>query len=673
MPNWIDSAARQLAWTFSGLLTGLCVTGGTIAVPFLVLSPPVGDMSLDALQPRTQRTLVLHSADGRPFARRGGCVAEPVTLPEIPQHFIDALLSMEDRRFYYHLGVDPIGLARAALHNRGAGRIVQGGSTITQQLIKYSFLSSERTLERKKKEAWLALALELRLSKDEILERYLSSAYFGEGCFGLRAAARQYFGKPVSALTLPESAYLVALLKSPTYLADNTEAAEERTSLVFQAMVENGKLTSQQLEALAPAIPRTKLSDSLGSYYADWVASSIRLSETGDYSPLPVHTAFDAELQRLALDSVKKVLAKNSESHRASQAAMVVMRTDGRVVAMVGGRNHAESQFNRAVQARRQPGSSFKLFVYLAALRAGLSPDTTIADQPFSVGDYKPENFSRRYRGAVSVRHAFASSINTVAVRLSEAVGRDPVIAAARDLGITTPIGRTPSLALGTYEVSLLELTSAYCAIAAGAYPIKPWAITDFGTSKDLRNPPKGSGSWRLEEKEAMRMLLRGTVQQGSGRKARLPIAAYGKTGTSQEYRDAWFVGFAGNLVVGVWVGNDDFSPMKRVTGGSLPAEIWQSFMREAIRSDKEFKHDLEETDVFPANPRTSDELIQIATDTLGSAATHSQRSNRASNQAKRPNYGSRNGWKNKWAERRGQEERRQGLASRGFLQHLFQ
>ena len=671
MPTWRNSAARQLALTFSGLLTGLCVTGGTIAVPFLVLSSPVGDMSLDALQPRTQRTLVLYSADGRPFARRGGCVAEPVTLAEIPQHFIDALLSMEDRRFYYHLGVDPIGLARAARHNRGAGRIVQGGSTITQQLIKYSLLSSERTLERKKKEAWLALALELRLSKDEILERYLSSAYFGKGCFGLRAAARQYFGKPVSALTLPESAYLVALLKSPTYLADNTEAAEERTRLVFQAMVENGKLTSQQLETLAPAIPRTTLSDSLGKYYADWVASSIRLPETEDYSPLPVHTAFDAELQRVATASVQKV-AKNFESHRA-QAAMVVMRTDGRVVAMVGGRNHAESQFNRAVQARRQPGSSFKLFVYLAALRAGLSPDTTVSDAPFSVGDYKPENFSRRYRGAVSVRHAFASSINTVAVRLSEAVGRDPVISAARDLGITTPIGRTPSLALGTYEVSLLELTSAYCAIAAGAYPIKPWAITEFGTSKDLGNPPKGSGSWRLEEKEAMRMLLRGTVQQGSGRKARLPIAAYGKTGTSQEYRDAWFVGFAGNLVVGVWVGNDDFAPMKRVTGGSLPAEIWQSFMREAIRLDKEFKPDLEETDVFPANPRKSGKLIQITTDTLGGAPTHSQRSSRASNQTKRPDYNPRNGGKNKWAERRGRGERRQGLASRGFLHHLFQ
>jgi penicillin-binding protein 1A len=465
----------------------------------------------------------------------------------------------------------------------------------------------------------------------------------------------------------------VALLKSPTYLADNTEAAEERTSLVFQAMVENGKLTSQQLEALARPVLRTKLSDSLGRYYADWVASSIRLPETGDYSPLPVHTAFDAELQRVATDSVKKVLAKNPESHRASQAAMVVMRTDGRVVAMVGGRNYAESQFNRAVQARRQPGSSFKLFVYLAALRAGLSPDTRVSDAPFSVGDYRPENSSRRYRGVVSVHHAFASSINTVAVRLSEAVGRDPVIAAARDLGITTPIGRTPSLALGTYEVSLLELTSAYCAIAAGAYPIKPWAITEFGTSKDLGNPPKGSGSWRLEEKEAMRMLLRGTVQQGSGRKARLPIAAYGKTGTSQEYRDAWFVGFAGNLVVGVWVGNDDFSPMKRVTGGSLPAEIWQSFMREAIRSDKEFKPALEETDVFPAHPRASDELIQIATDTLGGAAAVSQRSNRASNQAKPPDYSSRNQWKKKWTQRRERGQRRQGLASRGFLQHLFQ
>lgn len=671
-PTWMRASTRHLALALSNIATGLLVTGGLIAVPYLALSPPVGDVSLDALNPRTQRTLVLYSADGRLFARRGGCVAEPVTSSEVPQHLIDALLSMEDRRFYYHLGIDPIGLARAAHRNRTAGRIVQGGSTLTQQLIKYSFLSSDRTLDRKKKEAWLALWLELRLSKNEILERYLSSAYFGAGCFGLRAAARQYFGKQVSALSLSESAYLVALLKSPTYLAENAKAAEERTRLVLHAMVENGKLKPAQFAELGPAKAGAKLHDSLGSYYADWVAGAIRVPGTDDYSPLPVHTSFDPDLQRAAMDAVESVLAKKGDKRAASQAAMVVMRTDGRVVAMVGGRSHAESQFNRAVQARRQPGSSFKLFVYLAALRARITPDTAVLDGPFAVGDYEPKNFSHRYRGAVSLRHAFASSINTVAVRLSEAVGRDRVIAAARDLGITTPIERMPSLALGTFEVSLLELTSAYCAVAAGAYPVKPWAITGFADAEKLDGPPRDSGLWLLEEKDALRTLLKGTVQQGSGRQARLPIEAFGKTGTSQEYRDAWFIGFAGNLVVGVWVGNDDFAPMKGVTGGTLPAEIWQTFMREALHSDKGFERDLPKIEAFSAKPRESDDLVQVATDVLGSSTNVSQRSARAVEQVKRPDNGFRTGWKNKWAEGRERGKRRQGLAAGGFLQHLF-
>lgn len=666
MSHRLATTTRYLACILSSLLTGLSITAGSTAVPFLVLTSPVVSVPLEALRHRTQRTLVLHSAEGTPFARRGGCVAEPVELAEIPQHFIDALLSMEDRRFYYHIGIDPLGIVRAAHYNRQVGRVAQGGSTITQQLVKYSFLSSERTWDRKTKEAWLALALELRLSKDEILERYLSSAYFGEGCFGLRAAARRYFGKRISQLTLPESAYLVGLLRSPTYLAGNGNAAEQRSALVLKAMVDNGKLKSPQLDMLQAATRRVKQPSSLGDYYADWVASTVSVPDLEDYSPLPVRTAFSPHLQQAAEKAIEKVMTAHSERRTASQAAMVVMRPDGRVVAMVGGASYAESQFNRAVQARRQPGSSFKLFVYLAALRAGAHPHTIVADRPYSVGDYQPKNFDGRHRGAVSLRKAFASSINTVAVRLSEAVGREPVIAAARDLGIGTPIARTPSLALGAFEVSLLELTSAYCAVAAGAYPVKPWAITGFGeTERD--SPPMNSGLWRLEEAEALRALLKATVQQGSGRRARLPITAFGKTGTSQEYRDAWFIGFAGNLVAGVWVGNDDFSPMKRVTGGSLPAEIWQAFMLEAIRSDTEFETELPQIESFPAELRTQTEPIQISADSLG-APPKTQRASRTSNTAD-PQY--RSAWKGRWAERRKRGER-PGLASRGFLQHLF-
>jgi penicillin-binding protein 1A len=604
IPRSMRRAGRRGTAAVSVLLTGFLVTSGLIAVPYLLLTAPVEDYSLTALEPASQRTLVLHTNDGKPFARRGGCVAEPVSLDEVPQHFIDALLSMEDRRFYYHLGIDPIGLARAAMENRAAGRIVQGGSTITQQLAKYSLLSSDRTMERKRKEAWLALSLELRLSKDEILERYLSSAYFGQGCYGLRAAAKQYFGTTVPDLTIPQSAYLVALLKSPTALNRDPEAARQRGSDVLDAMVDTRKLSPEARKDLAPVLPEIKTENSAGGYYADWVSRTIELPRTGDYSPLPVYTAFDPALQRLADEAVEKVLAKEGKARNVSQAAMVVMRPDGRVLAMVGGTDHDQSQFNRAVQAQRQPGSSFKLFVYLAALRAGLTPNSTVVDQPVRIGSYEPKNFGHRYRGAMPMSRAFASSLNTVSVQLSEAMRRKPVIRAARDLGISTPLEARPSLALGSFEVTLLEMTSAFAAVDAGAYPVKPWAITGFEEADANGAPPRGAGRWRLNEQKELQTLLRGTVESGTGRRARLPIRAYGKTGTSQDYRDAWFIGFAGNLVVGVWVGNDDFKPMKRVTGGSLPAEIWVTFMREAIETDKGFEKKPQQIAAFQAEIR---------------------------------------------------------------------
>jgi penicillin-binding protein 1A len=628
---------RAAVNTVSSLLTGAAVLAGTIAVPYLNLVAPAGDISLSALNPASERTLVLHDSAGKKFAHRGGCVAEPVKLSEVPPHLIDALLSMEDRRFYSHLGVDPIGVLRAALENRAAGRIVQGGSTITQQLVKFSLLSSDRTLERKKKEAWLALALELSLSKNEILERYLSSAYFGRGCYGLRAAAKEYYKSSVSDLSLQQAAYLVALLKSPTYLVENPKAAEERAETVFNAMLANGKLSPSQRSGLEPEKPHLDEGRPTGSYYADWVAGTLQVPHTGDYSPLPVHTWFDRDLQRLADNAVDTVLDNEGEKRHARQAAMVVMRPDGRVLAMVGGRSHADSQFNRAVQARRQPGSSFKLFVYLAALRGGLKTNGAVSDRPISIGDYRPQNFDQRYRGRVSVERAFASSINTVAISLSEGVGRKPVIDAAHDLGISSPMKAQPSLALGVFEVSLLELTSAYAAVAAGAYPIKPWAISGFEDHEAFSAPPSDSGKWRLDEQEDLLTLLRATVEKGSGRRARLPIAAYGKTGTSQEYRDAWFIGFAGNLVVGVWVGNDDFTPMKRVTGGSLPAEIWATFMREGIEADREFDQDLPQIASFPAEQREDRPEVQLASGvTTPKAAAARQQPSRKSTRVRR-------------------------------------
>jgi membrane peptidoglycan carboxypeptidase len=322
--------------------------------------------------------------------------------------------------------------------------------------------------------------------------------------------------------------------------------------------------------------------------------------------PILVHSTFDPALQRIAEQAVQSRIENEGGKHNAGQAALVAMRPDGRVVAMVGGKAWASSQFNRAVQAKRQSGSSFKTFVYLAALRAGLRLDMMVADEPVSINGWEPQNFGGRHRGNVALTEAFTSSINSIAVKVSEAVGRDAVIATARDLGITSPMAPNASLALGTSEVSLLELTSAYAAIAAGAYPVRPWGVTglDAKTGVSGGAPPRDAGLWKLAEADNMRELLSNVVRNGSGRAARLPIPAYGKTGTSQEYRDAWFIGFAGNLVVGVWVGNDDDTPMKGVTGGSLPARIWRAFMSKSLESDKGFERGLPQIAAFAARNR---------------------------------------------------------------------
>ena len=580
------------------------VCGALVVWAVNTFPPPDQVYPLKAtLSPRVDRQLILHDDAGKIFARRGGCVDAPVRLEELPKHLIDAVLAMEDRRFYYHLGIDPKGILRAAINNYQAKRIVEGGSTITQQLAKVTYLTSEKTYERKLKEALIVLRLEALLSKDEILERYLSVAYFGEGCHGVRAAARHYFKKPVGELTLSESAFMVALLRAPSKLARRRDMAWQRHGLVLKAMVEDGRLDEDLIQGLQRA-ETVDRSGTLGAYYADWVAQNVDATVDGESTPLKVRTTFNPKLQRIAEKAVERILKRSAKGRRASQVALVAMRTDGRVVAMVGGRNYTDSQFNRAVQALRQPGSSFKTFVYLAAMRAGAHPEMYASDSPITIGDWSPENYGRNYRGAVSLRRAFASSINTVAVRVSESVGRNRVITAARDLGISTPLTPTPSLALGASEVTLLELTAAYAAIAANAYPVRPWGVAALGEDTRKGRPPAGSGKWRLLVGPIMRDLLATTVSSGTGQAARLPIRAYGKTGTSQEFRDAWFMGFAGNLVVGVWVGNDDNSPMRRVTGGSLPAQIWQRFMSDARRQDPQFRRQLPRVTAFQSKVR---------------------------------------------------------------------
>lgn len=586
----------------------LAVIGGigVIALTVKSLPSPATLYPIErTLEVKTDRQLLIHTSGGDLFARRGGCVEAPVSLSELPKHTVDALIAMEDRRFYYHYGVDPKGIMRAAKRNIDARRVVEGGSTITQQLAKIAYLSRDRTFDRKLQELLIVLRLELMLTKREILERYFSMAYFGSGCHGLRAAARHYFAKPVSKLSVGESAYLVALLRSPSKLVRNPDKAIERQQLVLNSMVETGSLTAAARAAVPPIKIQAEKPNDFGAYYADWIEQTIKLPNDGLSTPLKVQTSLDPKMQRLADKTLKDVLVRWGGRVKASQMALVAMRPDGRVLAMVGGRDYGKSQFNRAFQAMRQPGSAFKTFVYMAALRKGAQPNMLVADQPITIGEWSPQNFGLNFRGTVSLQQAFASSINTVAVRLSEAAGRDDVITAAHDLGIQTKLNSTPSIALGTSEVNLVELTSAYAAIAANAYPVRPWGVTAFA-SDDAKNakPPEGAGEWKLMVGDQLRTMLGTVVSHGTARGARLPIPAYGKTGTSQDFRDAWFVGFAGNLVVGVWFGNDDNSSMSRVTGGSLPASAWRYFMTLARASDKKFKTKPGKIAAFEAKPR---------------------------------------------------------------------
>lgn len=585
MGQWMRSALRaakelplQVKFFLSaGLVFAVLIVG---LFSWLGATLPLSE----ALKPLPNPAMTFVGSDGVVFARRGSYKEDPVTIEEVPDHLIDALLSVEDQRYYYHFGIDPLGITRAILRNWQAGKIVEGGSTITQQLAKFTFLSLNRTYERKIQEALLALWLETQLSKDEILVRYLSSAYFGSGVYGLRAASRFYFDKAVSELSVAESALLVGILRAPSKLAPmrNLEGAQERARLVLSVMVENGKLDAKKVIEMEPAqLAETNRQLHVGSYFADWVSDDLPEIE-GRYGDVRVETTLDTRLQSSAEEIITNVLADDGEKRDVSQAALVAMRPDGSIVAMVGGTDYKESQFNRATQAQRQPGSAFKLFVYLAALRDGASLNSSVPDRPIKIGTWQPSNFDGKFRGRVSLHSAFTNSLNVPAVVLSEKAGRDAVIGAARDLGIKSELKNTPSLALGASEVNVLELTAAYASVASENYPVRPNGVKSIEGEWLAPAPP----TTPLDHAREMKTLMHSVVQQGTGRGARIGIPAFGKTGTSQEYRDAWFVGFAGNMVVGVWVGNDDNTPTKKVTGGNMPAKIWREFMTAALEKD---------------------------------------------------------------------------------------
>lgn len=576
----------RLALAISG--TGLLLLLGFLAYNVATL-PINGGLQAEA----TQSALTFESDRGEAFAARGVLKGDKLAAADLPPYLAQAIVAIEDRRFHQHSGVDFRGLARAAWRNSQAGGAREGGSTITQQLARLMFLSQEKTLRRKVQEAMLAMWLESQLSKEEILVRYLNTAFFGAGAYGVDAAAKRYFGKRSKELSLGEAAMLAGLVRAPSQLAPtrNFGGAKERADIVLQAMVETGAITAKEADAARaePVALRTPPETPPGAnYFVDMVAGDMRRLLGSSSGDLTLRTTLNLELQRLAEGVIERRLDAEGSKKNVSQAALVAMSPDGAILALVGGRDYEASQFNRAVQGKRQAGSLFKLFVYLTAFQKGYNPQSVLVDRPTQIGDWEPQNYSGRYRGAVSLRTAFAQSLNTIAAQLADEVGIPAVIETARRMGVQSNLPAVPSLALGSAEVTLMEMTRAFAAVAAGVQSVEPYAVRAIASNAQqaLYTRPAGGPevSGQLGETRAMMVdLLQAVVNEGTGKGARLPnVAVAGKTGTTQEYRDAWFVGFTSDLVVGVWVGNDDNEPMDQVAGGGLPAIIWQDFASRA-------------------------------------------------------------------------------------------
>ncbi|MBM3540565.1 MAG: PBP1A family penicillin-binding protein [Alphaproteobacteria bacterium] len=579
-------AWRMARIAFAVLFWGaVLLLAGVVAVAY--------DMpSVDRLAGAEKRpSITLLGHDGRPLLSYGDLHGEHVDLKALPPHLPQALLATEDRRFYRHGGIDPWGIARAMVANVRAGRVVQGGSTITQQLAKNLFLSSDRTLRRKAQEVLLALWIEQRFSKDEILTIYLNRVYFGAGTHGVEAAAQRYFGKPARTLTLYESAMLAGLLKAPSRYnpARGGDWAAKRTEQVLANMVDAEFIREADAKAARAkgATLALAFTGQTGRYFGDWVLDQVTAYVGFPETDLVVVTTLDADLQRLAETKLREALAAEGTQARASQAAMVVMAPDGAVRAMVGGRDYGQSQFNRVTQAVRQPGSAFKPFAYLAAVEGGLSPDEVLFDGPITVEKWSPKNFDGKHRGNVTAREALAQSINTVAVQVSERAGRRRVAEAARRMGIVSELEIVPSMALGTNEVTLLELTQAYVPFSNGGEAVWSYAVEEVrDTEGRVLYRRHGSGPGQAispSSLAAMNDMLGTVVANGTGRAAQIGRPQGGKTGTSQDHRDAWFIGYTAEYTAGVWFGNDDGASMNAATGGRLSARLWHDVMAAAL------------------------------------------------------------------------------------------
>jgi penicillin-binding protein 1A len=562
---------RRKRWWLGRILAAI-IGLFIVLVAWLAITAPLSK----SLEPIAAPQITLLAADGTPIARNGAITDEPVAVADLPPHVVEAFLATEDRRFYSHWGIDPRGIARAAFTGTG------GGSTITQQLAKFTFLTPERTLTRKAREALIAFWLESWLTKDDILSRYLSNAYFGDNVYGLRAASLHYFYRKPENLKPNQAAMLAGLLQAPSAYAPTRhyDRAERRMRIVVQSMVDAGYITEAEARAMEPPAldVRTRNDLPTGTYFADWALPGAReLTEQG-YERQTLTTTLDSRLQNIARQVTQGAPLGGA------QVALVAMRRNGEVVAMIGGKDYAKSPFNRATQAKRQPGSTIKTFVYLAALRDGWSPDDEIANTEITEGSYRPRNANERYSETITLRDALARSSNVATLRLFNEVGSEKVIQTARDFGIRASfVEGDPSIALGSTSMTLIELTAAYAGIAANAFPVEPHAFAreEKGWWETLWDGP-GSLSGRTHDD--IQGMLRAAINDGTGRAAMLRGPNFGKTGTSQDNRDALFVGYAGDLVVGVWIGNDDNSPLAGgISGGGLPAKIWRDFMNGAM------------------------------------------------------------------------------------------
>ncbi len=574
-------------WAFVAGLWGFILFAGVMAYYASELPGITQSASFER-----QSSITILDANGKVLTRYGEIKGNSVDINEIPQTLIQAVMAIEDRRFYSHFGIDLLGLMRAMVVNVQAGGVVQGGSTITQQLAKNLFLSHERTLKRKIQEAMLAIWLEHELTKDEIMSSYLNRVYLGSGSYGVDAAAMLYFDKSVTDLTLRESAIIAGLLKAPSRYSPrrNPNLANQRADVVLIAMADAGYITDEQAKGISnipPLPPQKPGSANSMRYFTDWVVDGLDdLIGTPD-TDLIIETTLVPAIQDSAENAIQNTLNKEGAEKNVGQGAAIVMAHDGAVLGLVGGRDYNKSQFNRITQALRQPGSSFKPIVYLTALQNGYSPATQVMDEKITSGRYRPENFGGKYYGLVNLETALTLSLNTVSYQIMKELGPRAVINTARSLGIISPLEPDLSLSLGSSSITPLELAAAYAAIANGGYGVYPYAITKIRgeDGKTYFERPSRTVTRRVADERAIRQLqvmMQNVVENGTGQRARQGFPVGGKTGTSQESRDAWFAGFSDRLVTVVWTGNDDNSPTKGVTGGSIPAGIWGEIMRSA-------------------------------------------------------------------------------------------